>query len=937
MFKSLIVSICLIASCCVLGLSQTPPYWEELNPNWDPSIDIHKRGWGDMVYEEHNQRFILFGGWRQIENEDRKITKQECVGGTWVFQDNTWVKMDLNEEPEARWGHRMVYDSTNQRIILFGGENDHDSVYGDTWEFKSNKWERISTEGPDPRSGHALAYDSYRDRILLFGGRKIENKKRTYLGDTWVFDGKNWDRKSQVGPSARRFHSMIYNKQNGKTILLGGERYLIDSTKEYFNDMYVWDWNGELWNKIQEEEDWPDKRSSANQMVYNSENNKIVLLGGRNNEGIYKNDIWEYDSKEGWKTIPIFDPIPSERHFAYMAYNSTDNYILLFGGGIGNSDNWPTLEDTWKYVPDQNKTPVAQDIEIETVQDTPVQILLKATDLDDDPLTFEIIDKPEHGTLDESNLPDVIYTPKPGFIGTDYFTFKANDGVGDSNIATVTINVISPPYEITVQRNFLNIGCYQPGKPFTVSIQASMDSAFVIDSLIVEETIPIGLTPFNISKEGFWNESTRTIRWFVFSDFNAPFTYEVTPTEFDEQEFSFLGIASYLDGGNEIVIPIDEKSTIHKCLCKPHIVDIDKDFVISNSELLNAAGCWKNQCNPQDDLDCSPYGESCISNRELLEAASLWKKGGNYCCDDNGNYVSDCPKSISKSTAKTQPVQQNPLITSYRVLPQCDSNQPWLVTLSIVTNDNLDALIVEETVPDGWDVTDVSNGGEYVASLNTIRWFLLSDFNTDLTYRIQPSGEFGKPFTGQLSWFDNGSEQSSVIEGDQICEGDQTPTDIPTILPTPTDTPTPTVTPTVTPNPVDSNIGGGTFEFRTNNITVPVKAYTIPEIYSVQFEIIFDPEFLMYDESRLSKENSMIASWTLYDCKFYEPNRLRIVAVAGDVTPANGTGILLNLPFHIQEGVENGSKTELFIENKKRHSFNSRIRTNRNSFLKLSH
>jgi hypothetical protein len=33
------------------------------------------------------------------------------------------------------------------------------------------------------------------------------------------------------------------------------------------------------------------------------------------------------------------------------------------------------------------------------------------------------------------------YTPDPGFFGVDSFTYKANDGELDSNIATVTITV----------------------------------------------------------------------------------------------------------------------------------------------------------------------------------------------------------------------------------------------------------------------------------------------------------------------------------------------------------------------------------------------------------------------------------------------------------------------------------------------------------------
>jgi hypothetical protein len=47
---------------------------------------------------------------------------------------------------------------------------------------------------------------------------------------------------------------------------------------------------------------------------------------------------------------------------------------------------------------------------------------------------------PAHGTL-SGTAPNLTYTPDSNFNGSDSFTFKANDGHADSNVATVSITV----------------------------------------------------------------------------------------------------------------------------------------------------------------------------------------------------------------------------------------------------------------------------------------------------------------------------------------------------------------------------------------------------------------------------------------------------------------------------------------------------------------
>ncbi len=93
------------------------------------------------------------------------------------------------------------------------------------------------------------------------------------------------------------------------------------------------------------------------------------------------------------------------------------------------------------YTEEENTPPVAEDQDVTTEEDTAVDISLVATDADGDALTYSIVASPLHGTL-SGTVPNVTYTPGADYNGADSFTFKANDGQADSNVATVSITVL---------------------------------------------------------------------------------------------------------------------------------------------------------------------------------------------------------------------------------------------------------------------------------------------------------------------------------------------------------------------------------------------------------------------------------------------------------------------------------------------------------------
>jgi large repetitive protein len=76
-----------------------------------------------------------------------------------------------------------------------------------------------------------------------------------------------------------------------------------------------------------------------------------------------------------------------------------------------------------------------------TSEDTPKSITMVCTDVDGDPLTYSIVSGPSHGSLSSGTSGTRTYTPDANYNGSDSFTFKANDGSADSNVATFDLTI----------------------------------------------------------------------------------------------------------------------------------------------------------------------------------------------------------------------------------------------------------------------------------------------------------------------------------------------------------------------------------------------------------------------------------------------------------------------------------------------------------------
>lgn len=133
--------------------------------------------------------------------------------------------------------------------------------------------------------------------------------------------------------------------------------------------------------------------------------------------------------------------------------NASGDNIGWYSGDNATAANRPELVVEYQL----NQAPTAVDDSYSTAEDmpltvlalgTPLGLLDNDTDPENDPLTAVLVTGASNGSVALNADGSFTYTPIAGFTGSDSFTYEANDGTTNSNVATVTITVAMSDLEI---------------------------------------------------------------------------------------------------------------------------------------------------------------------------------------------------------------------------------------------------------------------------------------------------------------------------------------------------------------------------------------------------------------------------------------------------------------------------------------------------------
>ncbi len=136
--------------------------------------------------------------------------------------------------------------------------------------------------------------------------------------------------------------------------------------------------------------------------------------------------------------------LPNLTYTPFDYYSGNDVFSFYVNDGISNSNS----AEVTILILDINYLPIVYNQTVSTNENSPLAILLTGMDPDGDVLSFFTITPPEHGIL-TGIAPNLVYTPDPGYTGSDLFTFGASDQEGNSNEGVISIQV-NPSGPLTV-------------------------------------------------------------------------------------------------------------------------------------------------------------------------------------------------------------------------------------------------------------------------------------------------------------------------------------------------------------------------------------------------------------------------------------------------------------------------------------------------------
>jgi hypothetical protein len=367
---SLLLGVCLLFfGAGTLVVDNVYAGWIELSPTGGPPT---ARGWPGTtaVRDPATNRMIIFAGmyhnrnsgsW-SILNDTWVLTNANGLGGT-----PQWTQLSTAGSPPSRAGHSAVYDSTNNRMIIFDGCGGFcQPVRNDVWVLTNANglggtptWIQLSPTGGPParRQNHIAVYDFANNRMIIFGGQNGSGNGNATYGDVWILTNANglggtpaWIRLTPTGgpPLGQYGPSSVYDPTNNRMIVFGGSgsnAVWVLSNANGLGGTPTWT------NLIAEGTAGSPPLMMSHSAVYNTSNNEMTIFG--------RDGVWVLADANGLSGTPTWmernsiGTAPTERSVHGAVYDSVTERMTIFGGNRATPSR-DVLNDTWVLTNDDS-------------------------------------------------------------------------------------------------------------------------------------------------------------------------------------------------------------------------------------------------------------------------------------------------------------------------------------------------------------------------------------------------------------------------------------------------------------------------------------------------------------------------------------------------------------------------------------------------------
>src|SRR5262245_8381537 len=208
-----------------LGASPSDGTWS-LVPPPTPSA----RALSGAVFDPVRNRMMVIGG------------SPGPMGDVWaqpLTGPPLWSRLvPAGAAPSGRFAHSVIYQPTQDRVILFGG---YDGAYrNDVWALSLSgtpAWIQLTPAGspPAPRYEHVAVYDASRDRMIIFFGGQYNAP----LDDAWALSlgaTPTWTQLTPAGspPLSRARAVGVYDSNGDQVVVFGG-----DHVSQFLGDVWT--------------------------------------------------------------------------------------------------------------------------------------------------------------------------------------------------------------------------------------------------------------------------------------------------------------------------------------------------------------------------------------------------------------------------------------------------------------------------------------------------------------------------------------------------------------------------------------------------------------------------------------------------------------------------------------------------------------------------